>query len=189
MPLYFQSVLEASPIRSGLLLLPFIVTGAISGVLCGFIIHQTGRFREIIWIGTLLLTLGFGLFISFDATTSTPKAVCFLIVGGLGSGPTPFNLLSAALAACTTMTLRLHAMANGLPVDRISTSVSHRKDGDAERSDLFSRRIVIDGEIDEAQRAAMLGAADRCPVHRTLERGSRFSPPVVEGKSFRPDAP
>jgi len=86
MPLYFQSVLEASPIRSGLLLLPFIVTGAISGVLCGFIIHQTGRFREIIWIGTLLLTLGFGLFISFDATTSTPKAVCFLIVGGLGSG-------------------------------------------------------------------------------------------------------
>ena len=110
-------------------------------------------------------------------------------VGGLGSGPTPFNLLSAALAACTTMTLRLHATANGLPVDRISTSVSHRKDGDAERPDLFSRRIVIDGGIDEAQRAAMLGAADRCPVHRTLERGSRFSPPVVEGKSFRPDAP
>lgn len=86
MPLYFQSVLEASPIRSGLLLLPFIVTGAMSGVLCGFIIHRTGRFREIMWIGTFLLTLGFGLFISFNATTSTPKAVCFLIIGGLGSG-------------------------------------------------------------------------------------------------------
>lgn len=86
MPLYFQSVLEASPLRSGLLLLPFIVTGATGGVLCGFIIHRTGRFREIIWVGTFLLTLGFGLFISFDAYTSTAKAVGFLIIAGIGSG-------------------------------------------------------------------------------------------------------
>ncbi|KAI4624997.1 uncharacterized protein J4E87_005478 [Alternaria ethzedia] len=86
MPLYFQAVLEASPLRSGLLLLPFIVTGAIAGVLCGLIMHKTGHFREIIWVGTLLLTIGFGLFISFDAYTSTGKAVGFVIVGGLGSG-------------------------------------------------------------------------------------------------------
>ncbi|KAI4918326.1 hypothetical protein J4E90_002710 [Alternaria incomplexa] len=86
MPLYFQAVLEASPLRSGLLLLPFIVTGAIAGVLCGLIMHKTGHFREIIWVGTLLLTIGFGLFISFDAYTSTGKAVGFVILGGLGSG-------------------------------------------------------------------------------------------------------
>jgi MFS family permease len=86
MPLFFQAVLEASPLRSGLLLLPFIVTGAIAGVLCGLIMHRTGHFREIIWVGTLLLTIGFGLFISFDAYTSTGKAVGFVIVGGLGSG-------------------------------------------------------------------------------------------------------
>ncbi|KAI4935680.1 uncharacterized protein J4E92_002971 [Alternaria infectoria] len=86
MPLYFQAVLEASPLQSGLLLLPFIVTGAIAGVLCGLIMHKTGHFREIIWVGTLLLTIGFGLFISFDAYTSTGKAVGFVILGGLGSG-------------------------------------------------------------------------------------------------------
>jgi len=86
MPLYFQAVLEASPLRSGLLLLPFIVTGAVAGVLCGLIMHKTGHFREIIWVGTLLLTIGFGLFISFDAYTSTGKAVGFVILGGLGSG-------------------------------------------------------------------------------------------------------
>ncbi|KAI0589900.1 MFS-1 multi-domain protein [Pyrenophora tritici-repentis] len=86
MPLYFQAVLEASPLRSGLLLLPFIVTGAIAGVFCGVIMHKTGKFREIIWVGALLLTIGFGLFITFDAYTSTVKAVCFLMVGGLGSG-------------------------------------------------------------------------------------------------------
>jgi hypothetical protein len=86
MPLYFQAVLEASPLRSGLLLLPFIVTGAIAGVLCGVVMHRTGRFCEIIWVGTVLLTIGFGLFVSFDAYTSTAKAVGFLIVGGIGSG-------------------------------------------------------------------------------------------------------
>ncbi|CAN9416757.1 unnamed protein product [Alternaria alternata] len=86
LPLFFQAVLEASPLRSGLLLLPFIVTGAIAGVFCGFIMHKTGHFREIIWVGTFLLTVGFGLFISFDAYTSTAKAVGLVIVGGLGSG-------------------------------------------------------------------------------------------------------
>lgn len=86
MPLYLQSVLEASPLRSGLLLLPFIVTGAILGVLAGVWIHRTGRFREIMWIGSLLLALGFGLFIAFDAYTSTAKVVGFLMIGGAGSG-------------------------------------------------------------------------------------------------------
>jgi fucose permease len=86
MPLYFQSVLETSPLRSGLLLLPFIVTGAILGVLAGVWIHRTGQFRGIMWIGTFLLVLGFGLFISFDAFTSTAKTVGLLIIGGAGSG-------------------------------------------------------------------------------------------------------
>ncbi|KAJ4370460.1 hypothetical protein N0V83_004978 [Neocucurbitaria cava] len=86
MPLFFQAVLEASPLRSGLLLLPFIVTGCVAGVLAGVVIHRTGRFREIAWIGTFFLALGFGLFISFDAYTTTAKAVGFVMIGGLGSG-------------------------------------------------------------------------------------------------------
>jgi MFS family permease len=85
-PLFLQSVLEASPLRSGVLLLPFIVTGAIAGVGCGVIIHRTGRFREIMWVGTLFMCLGFGLFISFDANTSTARAVGFQLIAGIGSG-------------------------------------------------------------------------------------------------------
>lgn len=94
--------------------------------------------------------------------------------GGLGSGPTPFNLLSAALAACTTMTLRLYADRKGWPVDRIRTGVTHRKDKAFDKPDIFSRRVEITGAIDEAQHAELLSVADRCPVHRTLETGSRF---------------
>jgi len=86
MPLFLQSVLELDPLKSGLLLLPFIVTGAIGGVVCGIIIHRTGSFRPIMWVGTALLCLGFGLFISFDAHTTISRTVGFLLIGGLGSG-------------------------------------------------------------------------------------------------------
>lgn len=86
MPLYLQSVLELNPLKSGLLLLPFIVPGAIAGVICGFLIHQNGHFRWIIWLGNVLLTLGFGLFVSLDAYTPIGRLVGFLVVAGLGSG-------------------------------------------------------------------------------------------------------
>ncbi|ORY17435.1 MFS transporter-like protein [Clohesyomyces aquaticus] len=86
MPLYFQSVLETTPLMSGILLFPLIVATAVVGVTAGIIIHKTGRFRELIWAGTAILCLGFGLFISFDARTTTAKVIGFQIVGGLGSG-------------------------------------------------------------------------------------------------------
>jgi len=86
MPLYLQSVLELNPLKSGLLLLPFIVTGAIAGVFCGLVMHKTGQFREIIWVGTALMCLGSGLFIAFDAYTSIARAIGFLLIGGVGAG-------------------------------------------------------------------------------------------------------
>lgn len=92
-------------------------------------------------------------------------------VGGLGSGPTPYDLVGAGLAACTTMTLRLYADQKGWPVDRIRTAVGHVKDVGTEPPDRFTRRIAIGGAIDESQRSRLLEIAERCPVHRTLERG------------------
>ena len=95
-------------------------------------------------------------------------------VGGLGSGPTPYDLLCAALAACTTMTLRLYAERKQWPVERIRTAVGHMKQPGAQPADLFTRRIAVDGPLDPEQRARLLEMADRCPVHRTLEAGARF---------------
>ena len=95
-------------------------------------------------------------------------------VGGLGSGPSPYDLLCAGLAACTTMTLRQYATAKGWPVERIRTAVAHRKEAGASPPDVFTRRITVEGAVDEEQRTKLAGAADRCPVHRTLEQGSRF---------------
>jgi MFS family permease len=86
MPLYFQSVLEASALRSGVLLLPLIVAAASSGVFAGLIIHRTGKFREIIWAGTVFTCLAFGLFILFDVSTSIATLVVVQILCGLGYG-------------------------------------------------------------------------------------------------------
>ena len=108
-------------------------------------------------------------------------------VGGLGSGPSPFDLLSSALAACTTMTLRLYAENKKWPVTRIRTAVGHEKDVSNPQPDLFNVRINIEGPIDNEQRARMMEIAERCPVHRTLERGTRFD--TAEGTPPAPCEP
>ena len=98
-------------------------------------------------------------------------------VGGSDLGPTPYDLLSAALAACTSMTLQMYAKHKKLPLDaatvRVVQSKVHADDcADCETSegriDEFRRRISLDGDLTEKQRQRMLEIADRCPVHRTL---------------------
>lgn len=106
-------------------------------------------------------------------------------VGGLDSGPSPYGYLSAALGACTVMTLRMYAERKGLAVTRISATVTHGKVHAADclectqelrgrdgRIDRFERRIAIEGDLDAETRVRLLEIADRCPVHRTLEAGA-----------------
>ncbi|HEV7351560.1 MAG TPA: bifunctional alpha/beta hydrolase/OsmC family protein [Brevundimonas sp.] len=93
-------------------------------------------------------------------------------VGGLGSGPNPYELVAAGLGACTAMTLRLYAEHKGAPLTRVGVEVRHAKRKGETPADLFERTLTLEGELDAAQRARMLEIADRCPVHRTLEGGA-----------------
>lgn len=89
--------------------------------------------------------------------------------GGEDAGLSPYQLLSAALGACKSMTLRMYASRNNLPVDRIAVRVRHEKvDEPAGKSDLFNAEITLSGELTAGQRAKLLDIADRCAVHRTL---------------------
>lgn len=96
-----------------------------------------------------------------------------IAAGGLGSGPTPYQLLASALASCTTMTLRLYATRKGWPVGHIRTAVGHTRDAGLSPPDRFTRRIHIEGDLGAEQRARLIDIADRCPVHRTLTTGAR----------------
>jgi len=91
-------------------------------------------------------------------------------VGGLGTGPTPYELLSGALAACTAMTLRLYAGRKAWVLPDFEVEVAHSRDGAGGR-DRFTRRIAFAGDISDEWRAKMIEIADKCPVHRTLVRG------------------
>jgi putative redox protein len=89
--------------------------------------------------------------------------------GGEDAGPSPYQLLSAALGACKSMTLRMYASRNNLPVDKIAVRVRHQKiDTTAGKSDLFNAEIALDGDLTTEQRTKLLDIADRCAVHRTL---------------------
>lgn len=95
--------------------------------------------------------------------------------GGLGSGPTPYELLSSALAACTAMTLRLYAEHKGWTLPAFSVAAAHSlvpagADGTPPR-DLFTRNIAFEGALEGEMETKLLAIADKCPVHRTLMRG------------------
>ena len=100
-------------------------------------------------------------------------------VGGLASGPTPYELLSAALAACTSMTLHLYAERKRWMLPPFSVEVAHSLVPaaaiDGPPRDRFERRIAFAEPIDDAQREKLLEIADKCPVHRTLMRGFEIS--------------
>ncbi|KAI1810237.1 major facilitator superfamily domain-containing protein [Poronia punctata] len=84
MPLYLQSVHQASPIRSGVLLLPLIVVQAVVEILSGWAIDRTGRYVRFLWSGSVLMTLGTGLYILFGTDTTTATVVGLEIIGALG---------------------------------------------------------------------------------------------------------
>src|SRR6478609_863456 len=75
--------------------------------------------------------------------------------GGLGSGPNPYNLISAAVGACTTMTIRLYANRKGWPLTRVRTAVRHTR-ASLQTKDVFELDIALEGALDDAQRARIM---------------------------------
>ncbi|EAW13285.1 MDR family MFS transporter [Aspergillus clavatus NRRL 1] len=85
-PLFLQSVKEASPMRSGILVLPLVLSEAFAGIVTGAIIHRTGRYRELIWLGMTLCTIGNGMYINLDVDSSLGEILGYQILSGIGAG-------------------------------------------------------------------------------------------------------
>ena len=97
--------------------------------------------------------------------------------GGTDTGPTPYDLLLAALGTCSSMTMRLYADRKGWPLEKATVTLRHdqihAKDClDCEtvegKVDVIAREIALHGALDEDQRRRIIAIADKCPVHRTL---------------------
>jgi putative redox protein len=104
-------------------------------------------------------------------------------VGGLGTGPTPYQLLSAALAACTSMTLRLYAERKGWVLPSFTVEVSHSFVAPRDR---FDRHIVFSEPLSPEWRSRLAEIADQCPVHRTLIRGFEIVTTAGPGEAADP---
>jgi len=106
-------------------------------------------------------------------------------VGGLDTGPSPYDYLSAALGACTAMTLRMYADYKKMLLGKVTVEVLHGKvaaahcadcgevaEGKTGKIDRFERIISVEGEVDAELEAKLVEIANKCPVHRTLEGGA-----------------
>lgn len=99
--------------------------------------------------------------------------------GGTNRGMSPYGFLSAALGACTSMTIRMYARRKKMALVHVSVDVSHAKshaqdasDKADQKVDVFSRMIHLEGDLTDGEQQRLLEIADKCPVHRTLEHSS-----------------
>lgn len=103
-------------------------------------------------------------------------------VGGDDFGMAPYELVSAGLAACTVMTLKLYAQRKKWDLQEVFAYVSHGRDRSGEKPvDVFSKSLEFVGDLDEAQKERLREIAGRCPVHRTLQQASNIQTVLKNG--------
>ena len=110
-----------------------------------------------------------------------------LAYGGTNRGMSPYGFLAAGLGACTSMTIRMYARRKGWPLDHVWVDITHDKvhaqdagTSGGDKIDSFRRLVHLRGKLTLEQRGKLMEIADKCPVHRTLERTSHIITELAE---------
>jgi uncharacterized OsmC-like protein len=90
---------------------------------------------------------------------------------GSDAGPGPYDLLLAALGACTAMTVQWSADKHHLPLRHVEVRLSQSR---TPSGHLFRRSVTLEGDLTESHRAQLEHAAEACPVARTLTHGIKI---------------
>ena len=89
-------------------------------------------------------------------------------LGGKDVGPAPYELLCAALCACTAITLRMYAERKGWQLRAVHVDVYFKREGE---EGAIARVLSLEGELDDEQSARLADIAERTPVTLTLKQG------------------
>ena len=149
LPLYFQAVLGANPILSGVYLFPFVVSLSFMSLVVGIFIKKTGQYLPPIYLGVTFMAIGFGLYIDLPNGREWGRIFPFEIVAGIGVGP----LFQAPLIALqTTIPGRDIATATATFgfVRQISTAVSVVIGGVIFQNEIMKRKGTLQSILSPA---------------------------------------
>ena len=132
---------------------------------------------------------GTGFRVDIEAGTHTFVADEPASAGGTDQGPTPYDYISAALAACTSMTMRFVAKRDNIPLEGVEISVANDRMYAKDCADCtnhsgyihrFDVQIKLRGNLTDEHRKKLLEAANRCPVRKTLTNEIRIDEKLVD---------
>ncbi|KAA8645746.1 hypothetical protein EYZ11_001255 [Aspergillus tanneri] len=99
LPVYFQSILEATPEKSGIDLFASVIPMVPFAIIGGVLITVTGKYKPLLIVGFALMTIGMGLFTMLDDKTNTVRWVVYQVILAIGSGIALIATLPAILAS------------------------------------------------------------------------------------------